>query len=82
MLSANGKRDKKMKYVYKVENLCCAHCAAKIEEEISKIEGVEKVNVNYLSEKIKITSDIDNDELFEKVKSIALKIEPDCTVGI
>lgn len=70
-----------MKITYKVENLCCAHCASKIEEEISKLEGVEKANVNYLSEKITVTSDADSTALLKKIKSIAEKIEPECVVS-
>ncbi len=70
-----------MKYNFKVEDLDCAHCAGKIEAEISKLDGVEKANVNYLSEKISVTGDVDADMLFEKIKEIVARIEPDCRVS-
>ena len=34
-----------MKKVFKLEDLDCANCAAKMENAISKIEGVESANV-------------------------------------
>lgn len=70
-----------MKITFKIEDLCCAHCAAKIEEEILKLEGVEKANVNYLSEKIVVTTELEREALLAKVREIAAKIEPECTVG-
>lgn len=70
-----------MKITFKIEDLCCAHCAAKIEEEILKLDGVEKANVNYLSEKIVITTELEREPLLDKVREIAAKIEPDCKVG-
>jgi copper chaperone CopZ len=71
-----------MKITYKIEELDCAHCAAKIESEISKIAGVEKANVNYLSEKIIIITSDDIPGLFDKVKAIAEKTEPGCIVSL
>ncbi|MGB4170682.1 MAG: heavy metal-associated domain-containing protein, partial [bacterium] len=32
---------------YILEGLDCAHCAAKIERELNKIEGLEPVSVNF-----------------------------------
>lgn len=69
-----------MKHYFKIENLDCAHCAAKIEEALSRLEGVEKANVNYLSEKITVVSELDAELLFESLKAIAAKTEPDCRV--
>lgn len=71
-----------MKITYKIEELDCAHCAAKIEAEISKLPGVEKANVNYLSEKITLICENEIADLGEKVRKIAETIEPDCKVTI
>ena len=43
-----------MKKSFVIEELDCAHCAAKIEEEIKKIEGVNSVSVNFLAQKMTI----------------------------
>ena len=69
-----------MKYTYKIEELDCPHCAAKVEEAISKLPGVEKANVNYLSEKIVVVSEMDEDDLFENIVKIAKRVEPDAVV--
>ena len=43
-----------MKKSFKLENLCCANCAAKIEHEASKLEGVKDLNISFMTSKIKI----------------------------
>lgn len=67
-----------MKKKFKFEGLKCANCANKIEEAISKMDGVEDVKVSYLSEKVKfeLADDIDLDNLIEDANKIADKIEP------
>ena len=68
-----------MKKVYKIENLCCADCAAKMQREIEKLDGVNDVKVNFILEKI--TLDVDDDKMdaaIESMKQICRKIEPDC----
>lgn len=41
-----------MKKIFKLEDLDCANCAAKMEDAIRKIEGVDAVSVNFLSQKL------------------------------
>ena len=67
-----------MKKKYKIEGLDCANCAAKIEEAISKLDGVNSVRVSFLSEKVKfdLRDDINLEDLIEKSNEIADKIEP------
>lgn len=67
-----------MKKKFEFEGLKCANCANKIEEAISKMDGVEDVKVSYLSEKVKfeLADDIDLDNLIEDANKIADKIEP------
>ena len=70
-----------MKKAYRLEDLGCANCAAKMEEAIGKLEGVESASVNFMTQKLTI---IAADELFdgilEQAKKIVKKIEPDCVV--
>ena len=40
-----------MKYVFEMEDLECANCAAKMERDISVLPGVHKVSVNFLTQK-------------------------------
>lgn len=70
-----------MKFVYKLEDLDCAHCAAKMEKAISKIDGVESVSVAFLSQKLTIEADEARiDEIMAKAKDACKKIEPDCKI--
>ena len=72
-----------MKKKFKIEELCCAGCAAKIEDSIKKLKGVNDVSINFITQKLIIDAD---DERFEEilidVQKIAAKIEPDCRIII
>ena len=60
-----------MKKKFKLEDLDCAHCAAKMEEAIKKIDGVNDAAVNFLAQKM--TSDADDersDAIREEVKAV------------
>lgn len=70
-----------MKKTYILENLGCAHCAAKMEEGIQKIEGVEEATISFMTRKLVI---VGPDEIFEdilpKLEKIVKKVEPDVEV--
>lgn len=67
-----------MKKVFRLEGLDCAHCAAKIEERVSKLEGVKSVVVNFMTTKMTLESIDENiGEVVEKVKKLINEIEPD-----
>ena len=67
-----------MKKVFKLEGLDCAHCAAKIEERVSKLEGVKSVVINFMTTKMTLESIDENiGEVVEKVKKLINEIEPD-----
>ena len=67
-----------MKKVFKLEGLDCAHCAAKIEEKVSKLEGVKSVVINFMTTKMTLESIDENiGEVVEKVKELINEIEPD-----
>lgn len=66
---------------YVLEELDCAHCAGKIEEDVAKLEGVKKSTVTLLTQKLVV--DIDDAKagtLTKEVKKIVKKYEPDVTV--
>lgn len=69
-----------MKKVCKIE-VDCAVCANKIQDAASKIEGVNSVSVNFMTQKMIIDIDDNNfDEVFKKVVKAAKKVEPDFEV--
>ena len=70
-----------MKKVYKMIDLDCANCAAKMEEGIKKIPGVNDANVSFMTQKMTVDADDDKfDEIMKEVVSICAKIEPDCKI--
>lgn len=70
-----------MKKTFLLEELDCAHCAARMEEGIRKLPGVLDVSVNFLTQKLTLEAE---DAVFEKVLKEAAKIcrriEPDCRI--
>ncbi len=70
-----------MKFIFKLDDLDCAHCAAKMEKAISKIDGVEKASISFLAQKLTIECDEDKiAEILALAKAAIKKIEPDCTI--
>lgn len=67
-----------MKKKYIIEGLDCANCGAKIEEAISKMDGVNSASVSFLTEKVKLdlADDIDLVAFLKEVNEIADRIEP------
>ncbi len=72
-----------MKFVYRLEDLDCAHCAAKMEKAISKLDGVESVQINFLAQKMIIEAEEAKiDIIMKEAVAICKKIEPDCVIII
>lgn len=70
-----------MKKVYRLKDLDCANCAAKMERAIQKIEGVEAASVSFMAQKLTIEAEEGQmAEVMEKVKACVAKVEPDCQI--
>ena len=70
-----------MKKIYKLENLDCANCAAKMEEAIKKLDGVTSVNISFLMQKMTIEADdAAFDDILKKAVKAVRKVEPDCRI--
>ena len=70
-----------MKKKFKLQNLDCANCAAKMEEAIKKIEGVSDATVSFMTQKMTIEADDSRfDEIMKEVVSVCRKVEPDCVI--
>lgn len=66
-----------MKKTYKIE-IDCANCAAKVEEAIKKIDGVNEASVNFMTQKMILDVDENNEKkIIKLVKKTAKRIEPD-----
>jgi copper chaperone CopZ len=70
-----------MKKVFRLEDLDCAHCAAKMQDSIAKIDGVKAVSINFIMQKMTLEAD---DTIFEdvlkKAQKAIKKVEPDCKI--
>lgn len=67
-----------MKKIIKLEGLCCANCAAKIEEGVKKLDGVKEASLSFMTQRLIMeVEDGREDELVEAARKIADKIEPE-----
>ena len=41
-----------MKKIIKLEGLCCANCAAKIEEGVKKLDGVNSASLSFMPQRL------------------------------
>ncbi len=70
-----------MKKVYMLEDLDCANCALKMEDGIKKIDGVVNAEVNFMTQKMTIETEVDDQKkIMKEVVKVCRKIEPDCTI--
>lgn len=71
-----------MKKIYKLEELDCANCAAKMEAKIKKLDGVEDATVSFLTQKMTLVlaEGADLDAILQQAAAIMHKIEPDCRI--
>ncbi len=70
-----------MKKTYQLEELDCAHCAAKMQEAIGKLDGVESVVISFLQQKMVLEAEDDKlDAILKEANKIINKIEPDCSI--
>lgn len=58
---------------FKIEGLDCANCALELEEEISKVKGVEEANVNFVNQIVNVT--YDTEETLIKIKNVCNNFE-------
>lgn len=70
-----------MRKRFKLQDLDCANCAAKMEEAIKKIDGVRDANVNFLTQKMMVDAvDEKFDDIMQEVVRVCAKVEPDCRI--
>ena len=68
-----------MKKTFKLIDLDCANCAAKMETAIKKLPGVTDASVSFMAQKMTIEAD-DVDAVMKDVVKCCRKVEPDCEI--
>lgn len=70
-----------MTKIFKLENLDCANCAAKMERGIKAIDGVNDCTVSFMTQKMMLNADDARfAEILELAKKAIAKVDPDCKV--
>lgn len=70
-----------MKKKFKMVDLDCANCAAKMEAAINKLDGVKEATVSFMTQRLVIDADDARfDEIMQEVVKAVKKVEPDCEV--
>ena len=70
-----------MKKTFKLIDLDCANCAAKMESAIKKIDGVTDASVSFMAQKMTIEADSAQfDGIMKQVVKACKKVEPDCEI--
>ena len=72
-----------MKKKFKLTDLDCANCAAKMEDAIKKLDGVNDASVSFMMQKMTIDADDARfDEIMKEVVEECKKVEPDCIINM
>lgn len=70
-----------MKLKFKIKGIDCANCAAELEREIQKIDGVEEASLSFMAERLVIQcDDSKKDEVIEKLVKLVKSEEPDAVL--
>lgn len=70
-----------MRKTFKLQDLDCANCAAKMESGIKKIDGVADATMSFMTQKLTIDAeDARFGEILDKVEDVCRKVEPDMVI--
>ena len=70
-----------MKKVFKMQDLDCANCAAKMERAINKIDGVHAASVSFMMQRLSVGADDERfDEIVKEIVKVCSRVEPDCRI--
>ncbi|WP_346696417.1 cation transporter [Thermophilibacter mediterraneus] len=70
-----------MRKSFKLDEIDCANCANKLQDAIARLDGVEEVSVNFMTQKLTLTAaDERFDDVLDRVVALAADIEPDCEI--
>ena len=76
-----------MRKSFKLQDLDCANCAAKMEDAINKIDGVDKATVSFMTQKLTLITDdsltADSSRfnaIVDEAQRICSRIEQDCVI--
>ncbi len=69
-----------MKRSFKLENLGCANCAAKMEAAMNKLPGVT-ASISFMTQRLNFEAEEANfDNLISEAQKIISRLEPECSI--
>lgn len=72
-----------MKKVIALQDLDCANCAAKMENGIKKIAGVNSASISFMTQKMVLDiADTNAEQILKEIRAVCKRIEPDCVLKI
>ena len=70
-----------MRKVFKMKDLECANCAAKMQDAIAKIDGVNSVNISFMTQKLTLDAEDERfDAILDAAQKAISKFEKDCVI--
>ena len=70
-----------MKKTFRLQDLDCANCAAKMEANIKKLDGVKDATVSFMTQRLTVEAEDERfDAIMQEVVKTIAKVEPDCKV--
>ena len=71
-----------MKKIYQMEDIDCAHCAAKMETAIRAINGVLSASINFFAQRLTVefAEGADERKILKEIQKACKRVDPDCTV--
>ena len=70
-----------MRKSFSLDEIDCANCARKLQDELAKLDGVDAVSVNFMTQKLTLSAaDERFDEVLDRVVALVARVEPDCEI--
>lgn len=70
-----------MRKSFKLQDLDCANCAAKMENGIKGIDGVQSASISFMTQKLVLEADEARfNDILDEAQRVCAKIEPDCVI--
>ncbi|MDO4427921.1 MAG: cation transporter [Atopobiaceae bacterium] len=70
-----------MRKSFRLDEIDCANCARKLQDELARVDGVDAVSVNFMTQKLTLSAADDRfDDVLSRVVGLAAKLEPDCKI--
>ena len=70
-----------MKKTFKLTDLDCANCAAKMETAINKLDSVDSATISFMAQRLTLEAADDKfDEAIESTQKVISKVERGCKI--